>query len=245
MLGTRNEGTASVNSRRSLGSTAVVANRITVTDARGIPRIRDASFEIRSGEIVGIAAVEGSGHHELLRAIAGRLPTSSGTLRLPPVVGFVPDDRHREGLILDMTLIENFALKGLGARRGLVRWREAAATTRQIMREFDVRAENEGVLARTLSGGNQQKFILGRELHDFPPLLVAANPTRGLDIRASAYVEQRLVAAALNGAAVIVHSADLDEILSIANRVLVVYSGTVREVAANREDVGRAMLGAA
>jgi len=114
-----------------------------------------------------------------------------------------------------------------------------------MMTEFDVRAEGEDVPADTLSGGNQQKFILGRELHGFPSALVAENPTRGLDIRATSYVRDRLLYACANGVAIVVHSTDLDELLALASRILVVYSGSVREVPADRDTVGRAMLGAA
>jgi simple sugar transport system ATP-binding protein len=144
-----------------------------------------------------------------------------------------------------MSLSENFALKGLGRRDGLIPWREIAHATREVIREFDVRAESDAVAAMALSGGNQQKFILGRELHGPPPALVVENPTRGLDVRASAYVRDRLVGARADGVAVIVHSADLDEVLSIADRVFVVYGGMVREVPVDAEQVGRAMLGAA
>jgi general nucleoside transport system ATP-binding protein len=144
-----------------------------------------------------------------------------------------------------MSLAENFALNGAGNRRGLTSWRAVAQSTRAVIDEFDVRGADTTVAAGALSGGNQQKFILGRELHGRPPALVVENPTRGLDVRASAFVQDRLVAAAADGVAVVFHSMDLDEIMAIASRMLVVYNGTVREVAVDAELVGRAMLGAA
>jgi simple sugar transport system ATP-binding protein len=245
MLGQRDMGAAPGPVGRAAGKTIITARDVSITDAKGIARVRGATFAIRSGEIVGVAAVEGSGHRELLRAIAGRLPISSGSLDLPANVGFVPDDRHRDALVLDMSLAENFALSGAGTRSGTIPWREVANATRDLIKEFDVRAGNENVPARTLSGGNQQKFILGRELHGPPAALVLENPTRGLDVRASAFVRDRLTRAAAEGVAVVVHSADLDDIVAIAHRVLVVFGGAVREVPVDADLVGRAMVGAA
>jgi general nucleoside transport system ATP-binding protein len=245
MLGQRDAGTLTPESgRNTAGATTVRARDVEIADAKGITRVRGATFAIQSGEIVGVAAVEGSGHRELLRAIAGRVSVAAGSLVLPRDIGFVPDDRHRDALVLEMSLAENFALNGAGTRRGLIPWRDIATATRDIIQEFDVRAGDEAVAARTLSGGNQQKFILGRELHGPPALLVIENPTRGLDVRASAFVRDRLIRAAADGVAVVVHSADLDEIMGLAHRVLVVYGGTVREVPVDADLIGRAMLGA-
>jgi simple sugar transport system ATP-binding protein len=229
---------------RAPGATVIRARDVSIVDARGSVRIQGATFDVRRGELVGVAAVEGSGHHELLRAIAGRQSAARGVLELPSSVGFVADDRHRDGLILGMTLSENVALNGAGSRRGTIRWRQIAAATRAIMNRFDIRAESEEVLAGTLSGGNQQRLILGRELSNGPVALVAENPTRGLDLQASAYVHERLLAACDDGVAIVLHSADIDEILSVCHRVLVVHAGTVREVQMDRDVVGRAMLGA-
>ena len=232
---------------------AVVANQARVISARsvdvgntrGVVKIRDASFDVFSGEIVGVAGVEGSGQRELLRAISGRLPVVNGTLQLPRTVGFVPDDRHGEALVLDMSLTENFALRGLGARRGRVRWRELNAMTTEAMRRFDVRAAGAEVGARSLSGGNQQKFVLARELEGPPPALVVENPGRGLDVRAIADVMGQLLQARSVGVAIVAYCSDIDESLAIADRMLVVFAGTVREVPVERDAVGRAMLGAA
>jgi len=245
MLGQRRPGFSTTAASRMPGPTVIAAHNVSVTDAHGMLRVRNATFEIRSGEVVGVAAVEGSGHRELLRATARRLAIHSGRLVAPSRVGFVPEDRHRDGLVLRMSLSENFALRDAGAQRGRISWRDVASATREMMTEFDVRAEGEDVPADTLSGGNQQKFILGRELHGFPSALVAENPTRGLDIRATSYVRDRLLYACANGVAIVVHSTDLDELLALASRILVVYSGSVREVPADRDTVGRAMLGAA
>jgi simple sugar transport system ATP-binding protein len=220
------------------------AHAVTVTDARGVVRVRDATFSVAAGEIVGVAAVEGSGHRELLRAVAGRAGVSSGTLKRPPSVGFVPDDRHREALVLDMSLTENFALRDAGARRGRMPWRQLDAATSDVLEEFAVRAAGVRAPARTLSGGNQQKFVVARELAGSPAALVAENPTRGLDVGAALDVQRRLVRARDDGVAILVYSADIDEVLALADRMLVVHAGVVRDAPVDREAVGRAMLGA-
>ena len=244
MLGQRTI-TSSLDRRgNSAGPVVISAEHVAIADARGM-RVRNASFVVRSGEIVGVAAVEGSGHRELLRAVARRLPVSTGTLVSPSVVGFVPDDRHRDGLALSMSLSENLALRDAGERRGIIGWREIDSTTEKLIGDFDVRATGPKSIANELSGGNQQKFVLGRELLGPPPALVVENATRGLDARAAAYIQDRLLLARSSGVAIMAYSTDLDEILSIADRMLVVFEGLVREVPVERELVGRAMLGAA
>ena len=245
MLGRRPNVLGSATRGTISGNPLITARDISIVDQHGSPRLRNATFEIRGGEIVGVAAVDGSGHRELLRAIAGRLAVTSGKLTLPASVGFVPGDRHRDGVVLTMSLVENFLLKGAGGRRGVIQWRDAANEAREIVRNFDVRAESVKATAMTLSGGNQQRFIIGRELHEMPAALVAENPTRGLDLQASLDVRSRLLEACSKGVAIVFHSVDLDEILAISDRVLVVYNGFVREVVPNADLVGRAMLGAA
>ena len=240
--GDRNEGRAPAQ------SAAFRANRVTLLDAAGTVRVRDASFVIAAGEIVGIAGVEGAGQRELLRALAGRLPVASGTLERPEVVGFVPEDRHRDAVLLDRPLVENVALRGAGARRGVIDWSMLADRTESLMRSFGVRAAGSRAPMRTVSGGNQQKLVLARELADEtgtgPHAIVAENPTRGLDVRATGEIHDRLRRARDGGAAVAIYSSDIDEILVLADRVLVVYAGTVRESVVERDTVGKLMLGA-
>ena len=221
---------------------------LTVADARGIPRIVDATFEIGAGEIVGIAAVEGSGQRELLRALAGRLDATSGALLRPDVVGFVPEDRHHDAVLLNRSLTENVALHGAGARHGMIDWNALRAQTERLMQAYDVRAESTNVQLRTLSGGNQQKLVLARELGvevGRERALVVENPTRGLDVRATAEVHARLRTAAFDGAAIVLYSSDIDEVLLLATRVLVVFERRVREMPLDRERIGQAMVGAA
>jgi simple sugar transport system ATP-binding protein len=226
------------------GAPAIEARGVSLVDSRGVTRVRDATFSVRRGEVVGVAGVEGSGHRELLRALARRLRPSRGVLDLPPSVGFVPDDRHRDGLILGMTLVENLALNGAGSRQGRMRWRDLARLTDEAIREFDIRAAGGDVAAGVLSGGNQQKLILARELAGPPSALVVENPARGLDVRSAGDIERRLLLARNDGVAVVMYSTDIDELLAIADRMLVVFNGSVREVDPERGEVGRAMLGA-
>ena len=166
-------------------------------------------------------------------------------MEVPASIGFVPEDRHRDSLILDFTAEENVVLKGAGCRRGRIAWAVERERTWRLVAEYDVRGFDERAPVRTLSGGNQQKLILGRELDGNPRLLLAENPSRGLDLRATRAVHDRLRAVAGQGAAVIVYSSDLDEVLSLATRVLVIHAGVVRESARDRDAVGRAMLGVA
>jgi general nucleoside transport system ATP-binding protein len=222
----------------------VVADDVEATDEYGRRETVRASFVVHAGEIVGIVGVEGAGQRTLLRVLAGRIAPSAGRLTRPAVVGFIPEDRHEDALVLEFSLAENVALRGLGGRRGRMNWPAIRRRTAELMREFDVRAPGVAVSARTLSGGNQQRLVLARELDGGPPLLVAENPTRGLDVRSTAQVQQRLRAASEAGTAVVLYSSDLDEVLALATRVLVVHAGTVREVPWEQRDlIGRAMLG--
>jgi ABC-type uncharacterized transport system ATPase subunit len=230
---------------RSLGEAVVEADGMTASDTRNIPRIRSASFRVRRGELVGVAAVEGSGHRDLLAVLAGLREITAGTLALPPRIAVVPADRVRDGLIPEFSLVENLALHGLGRQRGLMPWTQLADRTAALVARFGIVAPSVRSRAAALSGGNQQRLVIARELEHEVDLVVADNPTRGLDLRATAFVHERLREAAVRGAAVVVHTSDLDELLALATRVLVVFAGTVREVGLDRDAIGRALLGAA
>jgi simple sugar transport system ATP-binding protein len=233
------------------GQVVFRAEALCVRDGDDVERVRDATFTVRGGEIVGIVGVEGAGQRELLRALAGRREAASGILTRPASVGFIPDDRHHDAVLLDRSLVENVALRGAGVRRGTMPWSDLNARTTALVDAYDVRGPGTRAPMRALSGGNQQKLVLARELDDAgrasddPLAIVAENPMRGLDVRAAAEVAGRLRAARDRGAAVVLYSSDLDEVLSLASRVLVAYAGTVREVPTTRELVGRAMLGLA
>jgi general nucleoside transport system ATP-binding protein len=210
--------------------------------------VRRATLVIRSGEIVGIAAVEGNGQRELLRAVAGRLHPLRGRREVAGPVGFIPEDRTTEGLIPALSLTENVVLGSRAddpwIRRGRVDWRVARARTAALLTEYEVVAPGPDVLAATLSGGNQQKVVVARELARQPRVVVAENPTRGLDLRAAAAIHARLRAAAAAGASVLVYSSDLDEVLALAARVLVASRGTLIEPppGAGRAQVGELMV---
>lgn len=226
----------------------ISANGLQVVDVSGRTRVREASFVVRPGERLGIAAVEGSGQRELLRVLAGRMDISGGTLDVPDDVGFVPEDRQGDALLLDGTLVENVALRGAGTRSGRVPWEKFRDVTMRLVAAHDVLARDAMQLARTLSGGNQQKLALARELdatvdQSSPRALIVENPTRGLDVNASAAVHERLRRASLEGAAVVLYSSDLDEVLALSTRILVMFEGWVTEVPAEREAIGSAMLG--
>lgn len=210
----------------------------------GVQRLAPTTLRLRAGEVVGVAGVEGAGHHELLRIMAGRLAPTSGHVHLPAMVGFIPEDRHRDALALDRSLAENVALRGARERRGRMNWKAIGARTDALIAEHDVRGGSAHTRARTLSGGNQQKLVLARELDDAPTALVVESPTRGLDVRAGGAVVRRLRAARERGVAIVVYSSDLDELLALADRMLVVHAGQPREVARDREAIGRAMVGA-
>lgn len=216
---------------------------VSVARERGELALRDVSLDVRAGEILGVAAIEGSGQLELLRLLAGRGRATSGTVHLPSDIAFIPEDRHRDALVLDMTLTENFALHALGARKGTISWRDAESSTSRALAAFDVRAAGPSSRARELSGGNQQKFVFARELNKMPNAVIAENPTRGLDIRATQAVHEQLRAVRNQGCAVVVYSSDLDEVLTLADRIVAVHAGTLRVVDRDRDVVGRAMLG--
>jgi len=219
-------------------------NDVYYTDARGAERVRGVTLGVRRAELVGIAAVEGGGQHELLRLLAGRLMPQRGTILAPARLGFVPEDRHRDALMLDAPVDENVALRGAGARHGRIPWATVRHDTEQIIAARDVRTDGPSAIVRTLSGGNQQKLVLGRELANTPDALIVENPSRGLDFQATAAVHSALREARDGGAAVLMYSSDLDEVLLLADRVLVMFNGTLTEVPRDRDAIGRAMLGA-
>lgn len=216
---------------------------VSVRDDLGVARLNSVSIDVHAGEILGVAAVEGAGQRELLRVLAGRMKASTGNVSIPEQIGFVPEDRHNDALLLDSSLVENVALKGAGAREGRMPWLSLRNATSAIIERNDVKAAGASVNARTLSGGNQQKLILGREMSDAPRALVVENPTRGLDFRSTGAVHDSLRAARDSGTAVVVFSSDLDEVLQLASRVIVVQQGRVTSVPLDRDAIGRAMLG--
>jgi simple sugar transport system ATP-binding protein len=207
------------------------------------------TFQVSAGETVGIAAVEGNGERELLRAIAGLVSPTSGELIVQQPVSLVPEDRSTEGLIGDFTLTENLTLawdrRAPWISRGMIDHAKAGLETAKLIHDYGVAAAGPSVRAGTLSGGNQQKLILARALEMAPRVVVAENPGRGLDVRATRNAFERLRMAARHGAGVVIHSTDLDELFEWCDRLLVVAKGRVHVAppGADRETIGRIMLG--
>ena len=228
---------------------------LTVTDLHagsGSTRCDGLSFEVRGGEIVGIAGVEGNGQTLLPDAIAGMIGYT-GAIGLDSRPAIVPQDRHREALVLPWSIVDNTILgrqhdAGL-QKRGLLDRARARRDAQTIKERFDVRAASLDVAVKTLSGGNQQKIVVGRALIDDPKFVLAYNPTRGIDVGAAALVQSRLMQARNAGAAILLISFELDEILTLADRVLVMYRGkivgTFDRATVDRGVIGRLMAGSA
>jgi general nucleoside transport system ATP-binding protein len=218
---------------------------LTVRDDRGLEAIRGVSLEVRASEIVGLAGVDGNGQTELIDAISGLRKTSGGSIRVGgrdvttdsarrrygEGLGHIPEDRHRRGLVLDFTLAENLALhdyeKEPFARLGWLRPGKMIASARRLLQEFDVRGGGPRTRASALSGGNQQKVVIAREVARDPRVLIAAQPTRGLDVGAIEFVHRRLVEERDEGRAVLLISLEIDEVLSLSDRILVLYEGQI------------------
>jgi ABC-type uncharacterized transport system ATPase subunit len=229
-------GTAS-----SAGQTVINLRGVGLIDSAGVRRLRNVDLDIRAGEIVGIAALEGSASW-LLRVLAGRLTPTEGRCTVPPQTGFIAEDRRHDSLIPEFSLYENVALKDSGARKRVMRWPEIKEQTASLIQRFDVRASGIDMRAQNLSGGNQQKLILGRELADSPVAVVAENPTRGLDINASEMIHDQLRQARNAGCAIVFYSSDIDEVVDLADRVLVLREGTLAEVPLDLRAIGNALL---
>ena len=224
---------------------------ITVYSPQGGLALQDVGLEVLRGEVLGVAGVEGNGQRELALVLSGRQEVASGKLEIPEHVGFIPQDRTREGLAADFDLTENVALalhRDPNFRLGpLLRWSLIELHATEIRSRFNIRSSAGETLARELSGGNQQRLVVGRELSQLPELLIAENPTRGLDFTATAFVREELKRLAHDTAAgVVLISTDLDEILEVADRVFVILRGKLTPVPSvhdSRETVGAMMLG--
>lgn len=234
-----------VNRSRSVDAPVVLAAIKATVIRSGVAIVRDVSLDIRRGELVGVAGVEGAGQADLLRLFAGRIRPSRGAVSIPDRIGFIPEDRHGEALIGELSLRENFYLRNVGRRRGWIDWSAIDAETRAAIVAYDVRGGDPRSRADALSGGNQQRFVLAREIADEPLAIIAENPARGLDVRAAGIVHRRLQEACTRGAAVLWYSSDVDELLSVADRIVVCHAGHVREVAPTLQAVGAAMVSGA
>ncbi|HEY3069139.1 MAG TPA: ABC transporter ATP-binding protein [Gaiellaceae bacterium] len=235
-----------------------------VRDERDLETVRGVSFQVKAGEIVGIAGVDGNGQSQLIDAITGLRRPDSGRVIvagkdvtheaarecLDAGVGHIPEDRQLRGLVLDFTLAENLALHDYrqepDSKWGWLFPSRMVARARALLKEFDVRGGGPQTLAASLSGGNQQKVVVAREVARNPRVLVAAQPTRGLDVGAIEFVHRRLIEERDESRAILLVSFELDEILSLSDRILVIYEGQiVAEYSpdVSEEEIGIAMTG--
>ncbi len=232
----------------------------------GVEKLKNVSFEVRSGEIVGIAGIEGNGQTELINAITGLENKFEGKVILDEKditkssirektlsgIGHIPEDRHKHGLVLDYTLEENLILQTYFteefSKKGFIKKSKVSEQSDELIKRFDIRAGKEGkTIARSMSGGNQQKSIIAREMKREPNLLLAAQPTRGLDVGAIEFIHKELLKTRNSGKGVLLISLELDEILNISDRVLVLFEGSVvaelETKNTNKEEIGLYMAG--
>lgn len=238
---------------------------LVVRNAEGHEVLKHVSFCVHAGEVLGIAGVDGNGQQDLAAAICGLRKIAEGTIwvhasdltnkgcdtYIAHRVGYVPADRQREGLVMDFSVEENLILKQCEsvpfADRGILRLPSIRQHARDVISNYDIRTSSEQVLARQLSGGNQQKVILARELESAPQVLVAVYPTRGLDIGATEYIHRRILEQRNQGVAIVLVSADLDEVLALSTRVAVMFRGQIMGIVpggdAHVDAISRMMLG--
>ena len=247
-----------------VGEPLLQVEGVSALDDRELPAVDDVSFEVRAGEIVAIAGVDANGQSELIEVLTGLRKPTAGTVTVDGKdvtgasprdvqdagVGCIAEDRHRRGLVLDFSLSENVFLREYrrkgNTRFGLLSPRRMAERAGPMLKDFDVRGGDSDTRAASLSGGNQQKVVIARELSADPAVLIAAQPTRGLDVGAIEFVHRRLVEQRDQGRAILLVSLELEEVRSLADRVLVIYEGAiVAELppSASEEDFGVAMTG--
>jgi general nucleoside transport system ATP-binding protein len=247
------------------GEVLLEIENLTAVDDRDLPAVQGVSLSVRAGEIVGIAGVDGNGQTELVEAITGLRKPTGGTIklagrditkasvrdRIDAGMGHIPEDRLRHGMILEFSLAENFGLheyrKPPISKFGWLRPKTMLEVGRRLIQEFDVRGAGATSPASALSGGNQQKLVVGREINRDPRLLIAAQPTRGLDVGAIEFLHKRIIQERDEGRAILLVSLELEEVLSLSDRILVIYEGEIVDEFGpdvDPEDCGLAMIGA-
>ena len=231
-----------------VGETILKVENLKVKDQRGLPALRGVNLELREGEILGIAGVDGNGQTELIETIVGLTEVSEGSIYLKGEnitgkttkeitelgIGHIPEDRHKRGLVLAYSLVENSVLgihHKLPFTKGIMmNYDKVREHCKRLIENFDVRTPNEDVAASALSGGNQQKLIVAREIEKKPTMIIAAQPTRGLDVGAIEYIHKRLVEERDKGRGVLLVSLELDEVMSLSDRIAVMYEGQIVDV---------------
>ncbi len=251
---------------KEAGRTILQVENLSVINSRKIQGLKDFSLEVKAGEIVGLAGVDGNGQSELVEAITGLVPSSGGRIllngeditgnsiseRISAGIAHIPEDRQKRGLVLDYTVEDNMILETHGSepysRHGFLQREPIRKHAEKLIEDFDVRAGQGGATAaRALSGGNQQKAIVGREIDLNPDLLIAVQPTRGLDVGSIEYIHKRLVEQRDKGKGVLLVSLELDEILDLSDRIAIISHGqlvgTVKAEDTNENEVGLMMAG--
>jgi len=231
-----------------------------VEDYRGVVKVKGLNLSVRRGEIVGIAGIGGNGQSELIEAITGLQKVKSGKITINSKdvtgkkprtitetgIGHIPQDRHKHGLVLDFTVGYNAVLQTYYnkpiSRKGIMDYKKVTEKANQIIETYDVRSQGEQALARSLSGGNQQKLIIGREIDRNPDLLIAATPTRGLDVGAIEFIHQKLIEQRDHGKAVLLISFELDEVMNVSDRIAVISDGKIIDIV-NPEETTESELG--
>ncbi|MDC7239820.1 MAG: ABC transporter ATP-binding protein [Spirochaetales bacterium] len=236
-----------------------------VLDNRKIPAVNGLSLQVKRGEIVGIAGVDGNGQNELVDALTGIRQAESGEVNvngsnilglsprgiLDHKVSTIPQDRQKRGLVMEYSVAENMIIenykKAPFSKRGWLNFPAIKEYARKLVKEFDVRPDDENYISGSLSGGNQQKVIIAREISNNPDLLIAVQPTRGLDVGAIEYVHKALVAQRDKGKAVLLISLELDEVINVSDRIAVIYEGKivgeVQAEGADENEIGLMMAG--
>lgn len=235
------------------GASVLEVKGLEVKDNRGVLAVKGLDFEVKAGEIFAIAGVDGNGQTELVEALTGLRKAEKGSIKLngndithsrtkniiEEGMGHIPEDRHKRGLVLQHSLAENMILgnhyKEPFSKKGIMNYEVIHEHAKKLIEEFDVRTPNEEVAAKSLSGGNQQKVIIAREFYRDPNLLIASQPTRGLDVGAIEFVHRRLVEQRDRGKAVLLVSLELDEVMSLADRIGVIYDGRLVGILNARE----------
>lgn len=227
------------------GDIILEVKNLEALDNRQLPALKGISFDVKAGEILAIAGVDGNGQTELVEVLTRLRKAKSGTVKIngediiksttkdiiESGVGHIPEDRHKRGLVLNHSLAENMILgnhrKEPFSKNGIMDYRKIHEHALELIEEFDVRTPNEEVAAKSLSGGNQQKVIIAREIDRDPILLIASQPTRGLDVGAIEFVHKRIVDQRNKGKAVLLVSLELDEVMALADRIAVIYDGNI------------------
>ncbi|WP_368895263.1 ABC transporter ATP-binding protein [Priestia megaterium] len=238
---------------------------LVVEDSRGVEAVSSLDLSVRAGEIVGIAGVDGNGQTELIEALTGLRKIKSGSITLKNQelstlstrkitesgIGHIPQDRHKHGLVLDYTIGENIGLQTYYqkpmSKSGILNYKEMYKKAKELIAEYDVRTPSEFTQARSLSGGNQQKAIIAREVDRSPELLIAAQPTRGLDVGAIEFIHKKLIEERDKGRAVLLVSLELDEVINLSDRIAVIYEGKIVDIVdpkeTNEQELGLLMAG--